>query len=254
MKKIFWILILFFSIGSSQLLSAQENSENENNKADDSWEFTVTPYVWMSDIKGNLSVMNENLPVDLSFTNDLLKNLKMGAMVHAEAKKNRISFMIDIFYAKLGKNAKLNDDQNDTYNIKLTLKETILEGGLGYTFAKTEGFSMDALIGLRYFDSNTNVKINSDKVDTDINFFDPYVGVRFQNKWNKWAIGGRADIGGFDIGSDHSYKINGIISYNFSKSFATSIGYQLYKPDYEEDNFKYNLANEGFIIGFTFGL
>jgi len=255
MKKISFIVILCISIISIQFVSAQQMAESETNKTDDGWRFTITPYLWMTNIKGDLTVVNQNVPVDLSFSEDLLSNLKMAGMVHAEAKKNRLSFMIDAFYAKLGVDKERTGFFNNTQKIKLRLKETLFEGGLGYSFAQTGTFSMDALIGLRYFDVNTNLKINDIVItDKDINFLDPYIGVRFINEWNKWAISGRADIGGFDIGSDHSYKINGLITYKFSKSFATSVGYQIYQPDYKEDNFEYNLANQGFILGFMFGL
>lgn len=249
-----FIVLFLISIGCMQFVSAQDSMETQSKNTDNSWKFTVTPYLWMTSIKGDLTVINQNIPVDLNFSEDVISNLKMAAMVHAEAKKNKLSFMLDIFYAKLGTDGQITGILNRTKNVKLRLKETMFEGGLGYTFAQTGGFSLDALVGLRYFNTNTNVKINDLEIaNKDINFLDPYVGVRFLNEWNTWAIGGRADIGGFDIGSDYSYKINGLITYKFTNSFATSIGYQLYKPNYKKDKFEYNLANEGFLLGFTFG-
>jgi len=254
MRTKFLFLLLLLNIGSLQFLSAQDNSETETS-TDTSWKFTVTPYLWMTNLKGDLTVINQNIPVDLSFSEDLLSNLKMAAMVHAEAKKNRLSFMIDVFYAKLGTDGQRTGILDNTKDVRLRLKETMFEGGLGYTFAQTGGFSIDALVGARYFNVNTNVQINEIVIaDKDINFLDPYVGVRFKNECHKWVLSGRADIGGFEMGSDHSYKINGLISYKFSKSFVTSVGYQLYKPDYQKDGFSYNIANEGFLLGFTFVL
>ena len=254
MKKLSICLIMLLTVCSTQFISAQENAESEINKINDGWQFAISPYLWMSNIKGDLIVVNQNVPVDVSFS-DVLSNLKMAGMLHAEAKKNKLTFMIDAFYAKLGVDKERTGFFNNTQKIKLRLKEILFEGGLGYTFAQTGGFSMDGLIGVRYFNVNTNLKFNDQVItDTDINFLDPYVGVRLIHERNKWIISGRADIGGFDIGSDHSYKVNGLVSYKFSKSFVTSVGYQLYKPDYQKDNFRYNLANEGFLLGFTFVL
>ena len=254
MKKLSICLIMLFTVCSTQFISAQENAESEINKINDGWQFAISPYLWMSNIKGDLIVVNQNVPVDVSFS-DVLSNLKMAGMLHAEAKKNKLTFMIDAFYAKLGVDKERTGFFNNTQKVKLRLKEILFEGGLGYTFAQTGGFSMDALVGLRYFNVNTNLKFNDQVItDTDINFLDPYVGVRLIHECNKWIISGRADIGGFDIGSDHSYKINGLVTYKFSKSFATSVGYQIYQPDYKEDNLEYNLANEGFLLGFTFVL
>lgn len=252
MKTFRFIALFLISIGCAQLVSAQNSPETE--KTDDSWKFTVTPYVWMTGIKGDLTVADQEVPVDLNFANDLLSNLKMAAMVHAEAKKNKLAIMLDIFYAKLGSDGHVTGPMNNIRNVRVRLKETMIEGGLGYTFAQTGGFSADALAGVRFFDTNTNVKIDDVEIaSTDFNFFDPYIGMRFLNDWTKWALRGRADIGGFGLGSEFSYKINGLISYKFTESLVASIGYQIYQPDYQEDLFKYNLANQGFLLGFTFG-
>lgn len=248
-----FIALLFISIGCTQFVSAQDSPETETKKADDSWKFTVTPYIWMSSIKGNLTVVDQDIPVDLNFAKDILSNLKMGAMVHAEAKKNKLSLMLDIFYAKLGRDEQVAGALGNIRDVRLRLKETMFEGGLGYTFAQTGGFSLDALVGARFFNVTTNVKIDDvEFANTKFNFLDPYVGVRFLNDWNKWAIGGRVDIGGFGLGSEYSYKINGLIHYKFKESLVSSIGYQIYKPKYQKDMFEYNLGTEGFLLGLTF--
>ena len=88
--------------------------------------------------------------------------------------------------------------------------------------------------------------------DRDINFLDPYIGVRLTNNWTKWSISSRAYRVGFDIGSEYSYKFNGLVTYKFSNSFATSVGCSLYKTKYKINSFQYNLAHEGFLLGFTF--
>ena len=97
------IALLLISIECTQFVSAQDSLEAATKKADDSWKYTVTPYIWLSSIEGNLTVADQDIPVDLNFAKDLLSKLKMGAIVHAEAKKNKLSLMLDIFYAKLGK-------------------------------------------------------------------------------------------------------------------------------------------------------
>ncbi|MDX5585964.1 MAG: hypothetical protein QNK20_13810 [Aureibaculum sp.] len=247
------IALLLISIGCTQFVSAQDSLEAATKKADDSWKYTVTPYIWLSSIEGNLTVADQDIPVDLNFAKDLLSKLKMGAMVHAEAKKNKLSLMLDIFYAKLGTDENVAGALGNIRDVRLRLKQTMFEGGLGYTFAQTGGFSLDALAGARFFNVTTNVQIDDIEIaNTKFNFLDPYVGMRFHNDWNKWAIGGRVDIGGFGLGSEYSYKINGLIHYKFKESLVASIGYQVYKPKYQEDMFEYNLGTEGFLLGLTF--
>jgi hypothetical protein len=254
-NKIVRSLVLFLiCIGCAQLVSAQNNMETNNDKTDNSWKFTVTPYAWLTGLNGNLTVLDQGVPVDLNFANDLLSNLKLAAMVHGEAKKNKFSFMVDAFYAKLGKDERVMGPSNNISDVRVRVKETLIEGGLGYTLAQTGRFSMDVLAGARFFDNSINVTIDDVEIPKlGFNFFDPYVGVRFVNDWNKWALRGRIDIGGFGLGSEYSYKFNGFVSYKFKETLVLSLGYQVFQPYYKEDLFEYKLANQGFLLGFTIG-
>ena len=111
---------------------------------------------------------------------------------------------------------------------------------------------MDALLGARFFNTTVNVDADNTEIANEkFNFLDPYVGVRFLTDWEKWALRGRADIGGFGLGSEYSYKLNGFVSYKFKETLVLSLGYQIYQPFYKEDLFEYKLANEGFLLGFT---
>lgn len=246
-KTVLFVLIFSLSfVGFSQ-------SETTSDKATDNWQFNVTPYLWMTGLKGEMTVLNKDVPVDLDFAGDILSNLKMAAMVHAEAKKGRFSIMLDVFYAKLGADGTLKQETIIERNLRVRLKQNMFEGGIGYTFAKTGGFSLDALVGARFFDVNTNTELNGVALSSrDFNFIEPYIGMRFQNNWEKWAVGGRIDAGGFGVGSEISYKYNLLVGYQFSELFGLNLGYQSYKPNYVDDLFVYNIASEGFLLGFNF--
>ena len=115
---------------------------------------------------------------------------------------------------------------------------------------------MDALLGVRYFDATTDLEFKGNDIllNKDFDFVEPYVGMRFKNNWDKWAVGGRFDVGGFGVGSEVSYKYNAHIAYQFTDLFGLTLGYQAYKPNYQEERFKYNVGNEGFLLGFIFNL
>lgn len=248
MKKIVLFIVIFCLPFSG--FSQTESTSTETNE---SWEFNVTPYLWMTGLSGEMTVLNKDVPVDLNFKGDILSNLKMAAMVHAEAKKGRFSIMLDVFYAKLGADGTLKAETITERNVRVRLKQNMFEGGIGYTFAKAGGFSLDALAGARFFDVNTNTELNDVALSSrDFNFIEPYVGMRFQNYWEKWAVGGRIDAGGFGVGSEISYKYNLFVGYQFSELFDLNLGYQSYKPNYVDDLFTYNIASEGFLLGFNF--
>ncbi len=99
-KQFFYLLLLCIPIvGFSQSETTQETQES-------SWEWNVTPNLWMMGMSGDISVLNQTVPLDISFK-DILKNLKMAAMIHTEAKNGKWSIMLDIVYAKLESSAEV---------------------------------------------------------------------------------------------------------------------------------------------------
>ena len=250
MKKIIVYIILFCIpfVGIAQ-------STKEKQVTDQSWNFSVTPYLWMTSLKGDMTVLRKDIPVDAKFNDDILSNLKMAAMLHAEAKHNRLSIMLDAFYAKLGADGQLQDKIDTDHSVRLRIKETIIEAGIGYSFVKVHGFTLDALAGVRFFNLKSETEFDENEISSrDFDFVDPYVGMRFQNVWNKWSIGARIDVAGFGTGSEISYKYNALAGYQFTDLFGLSLGYQAFKPDYQDTGFKYNIGNEGFLLGFIFKL
>jgi hypothetical protein len=232
MKKIFiYIVVLALPfVGFSQT-----EKSNEAKK----WEFNVTPYLWMTALDGDLTVLDQQKDVNVSF-DDVLADLKLAAMLHAEAKNGNWSIMLDAFYAKLKETGTVKGGAGEIIagdEIDATILQNIYELGLGYTFVKVNNFNMDVLFGGRYFSVDTKLEnTTKDRTigDVKIDFIDPYVGLRMANHWDKWAVGGRFDVGGFGVGSEISYKYNVMVGYKFSELFQLDLGYQSYRPDYIE--------------------
>lgn len=248
MKKTLLYIIIFCIpiLGYSQ---TEKTSEVERSE----WNFAITPYIWMCSLKGDLTVLRQEIPVDLEFTDEVISNLKMAGMLHAEADYKNWSIMLDASYANLDAQGQLKDLVIIDHSVYLKLKQTILEGGFGYSFVKIHEFSLDVLAGVRYFNVNIDIDFDENELlSKDFNFVEPYIGLRFQKDWNKWAIGGRFDVGGFGAGSEFSYKYNGLVAYQFTDLFGLTLGYQGYKPDYQEQFFNYKIANQGFLLGFIF--
>ena len=244
MKK---VLLIILACCIPFIGSSQEEQDHPNK-----WEWDVTPYLWAVGMKGDLSIGNETADVDMGLS-DIMKNLKLAGMLHAEAKKGNWSIMTDVFYAKLSQEA-INDGIIREHDTKVTIQQTFIELGGGYTFVEVNSFNLDVIFGARYFDLNIGVDENNNEIiNLDENFIDPYVGLRFANSWNKFKLAGRIDVGGFNVGSEVSYKYNLIAGYQFSKLFALELGYQAYNPLYDNGkNLVYDLSSEGFLIGGNF--
>jgi hypothetical protein len=87
-------------------------------------------------------------------------------------------------------------------------------------------------------------------VSADKDWLDPFIGVRAQ--WNlseKWYLAGQSDIGGFSVGSDLSWSVQGTVGYAFTPSVSLEAGYRYLDTDYSSGNFTYDVAQAGALIG-----
>jgi hypothetical protein len=84
----------------------------------------------------------------------------------------------------------------------------------------------------------------------DKDWVDPIFGARAQ--WNisdKWYLAGKSDIGGFGVGSDLAWAVQGTVGYNFTKKVSSEIGYRYLQTDYEDGAFTYDIAEHGLYLG-----
>jgi hypothetical protein len=245
-KLLYLFLLCIPFLGFSQSETIQETQKS-------SWEFNVTPYLWMTGMSGDISILDQTTPVDASFS-DVLKNLEIAAMVHAEAKKGKWSIMLDYVYANIENTGNVQGLLNER-KVTGTIKQNIFELGFAYKFVEVNSFTLEALAGGRYFDIKLNLDFeNIESINKGFDFLDPYVGVRFANQCHKFSLKGRIDIGGFGAGSEVSYKYNIFTEYKFSELFQLQLGYQSLTPKYENNNFEYNVTSAGFVLGFNFSL
>lgn len=79
---------------------------------------------------------------------------------------------------------------------------------------------------------------------------DPIIGVRAQWNFNeKWFLAGKSDVGGFGVGSDMAWTVQGTVGYNFTESVSAELGYRYFDTDYSDGDFSYDLAEHGLFMG-----
>ena len=246
MKKI----ILLISVCCLSYVSYSQDHLDKDDETSSVWQVDVTPYLWYAGVSADISFMNQLVPVEAKFK-DVLESLKMGAMLHAEAKKGDWFVMGDLFYIKIAKEGSIDKLSLDT---RLEIKQTIAELALGYNLINAQDWLLiDGFAGFRYFSIVNNIDAGSQNLlDKTINATDPFLGVRFRTISDKWINSARIDVGGFGIGSEISWKANLIIGYKFSDLFSLYVGLQGYGIDYEKDNFGLNSTLTGLATGFNF--
>jgi len=225
-------------------------AQNSDPAPDSKWKVALTPYLWFAGASADIGFRDQTIPVEAEFK-DVLENLKMGFLMHAEATNGQWIVMGDIVYMKIVKEGSID---LPSLSPELTLKQTIGELAGGYTLLNSnDRFFIDGFAGIRYFEVDNAIDTgNRVLLDRTINTTDPILGLRLRTTSEKWQGSLRADIGGFGIGSELSWKSNLLAGYRFSELFTLYGGFQVYGLDYEKEDFSLNVTSAGFALGFGF--
>jgi hypothetical protein len=227
--------------------------------SEDKWRFLVEPYLMFPYISGDIGIENlKEVQVDAD-PSDILNNLHMAAMLYLEAKNNEWAITSDLVYMNLQK------DVTPTRLIRsgtVTLKQTIWElAGLYRVLPYLEvGIGGRLNVLTTDLDAERNVLPEGSEELTghhSVTFFDPILITRLTYNINgEWLFQFRGDLGGFGVGSDFTWQLQGYAGYRFSELFQLSAGYRILSTDYDtgdyEDQFIFNVNEFGPVIRFGF--
>jgi len=86
-------------------------------------------------------------------------------------------------------------------------------------------------------------------------WFDPYVGLRARYNFNRtYYTAVRGEIGGFGVGADLMWEVEGVIGINLTRSIFTEIGYRALGGNYENNDLRFDVVMHGpqITTGITF--
>ena len=158
-QKILYLVPITFAIHAA---SAQGNTDvSPIPKVSNEWRFEVTPYVWLTGVKGTMN-LNIGLAKQADYSySDVLSNLKSGAIIAAEAHKGNWGIMGDLVSATLQNSGSIPVAGGAaTVADKITVQQTILTGAFTYTLANTKDAYADALLGVRAIDVTATLSGN----------------------------------------------------------------------------------------------
>ena len=86
----------------------------------------------------------------------------------------------------------------------------------------------------------------SQTLSKDDYWFDPYVGLRGRYNFNKtYYTAVRGEIGGFGVGADLMWEVEGVIGINLTRSIFTEIGYRALGGNFEDRDFRFDVVMHG---------
>jgi hypothetical protein len=80
----------------------------------------------------------------------------------------------------------------------------------------------------------------------DDGWFDPYIGLRARYNLSKaFYLTGKADVGGFGVGSDITTEVSGAFGCQITRNIFSEIGYRYLYTDYDSDGLLYRVSTHG---------
>lgn len=219
------------------------------------WQFSASPYLWMSGMKGDMGVVEQVEPVavDLSFI-DILGALKFALMGTFDARNGRFVATVDALYLSMGTSKNIDIREEDFLDVELKSKTFVSTLAAGYRAVDQGPLSLDVLAGVRITSMKTSLDLagpqrsfSGSKTET---WLDPIVAIRFQAPLGeRWAVRTYGDIGGFGVASDLTWQLQGIVEYELSNRWSLYAGWRHVDVDFHNNGFVFDAAMDGPVLG-----
>ncbi len=205
--------------------------------ADDGWEWSITPYGWLSDISEDLlidgSVVGGN---DLSVS-DVLDKLEGSLMLHVEGMGERWGVFGEIFYVDIR-----DEEVVDLLTIDAEIEETTLELGVVWRASSSDDRAFDVLLGVRQFQVDERYTFT----EGDDEPVDALLGARYLRTFgDRWLVSASGDFSFGDSDLFWTAELLGGWRYGNRKEHAVLFGYRHREMEYKKDAFEVERTYSG---------
>jgi opacity protein-like surface antigen len=272
-----WILqrvprIITTVLVTVMLLTCATVAKAAEEKQDDGWRFTITPFIWLPSISGSMKL---DPPPGFGSgkvntgPDNYLENLDFAGMLDLQVQKGRWTLLADIIYVDFSGNdtakfpGALPGSGGWTVAADWDLQALLLEFAGAYSVFRNEYLNFDLLAGVRYAGVDGKVDldiigpppafVSSQTFSKTESFVDPIVG--FKGKFElgkKWYLPYYFDIGGFSVDSDVTLQAFAGIGYRFCDWFSMLLGYRYLYYDFGDSKLVKDLNLYGGALGFSF--
>jgi hypothetical protein len=221
-------------------------AEPDSAAAPSGWRYTVSPYVWVATITGDVGADGAQGSTDSDYSFWALENLKGYLSAHFDARGAKWGWFADALYVDYG-----DDFTRPNLTTSLGVTGEIYE--LGAVFALTKDFGFAVVAGARDVDLKVAVDLNPGP-DGALRraIVDPFVGVEYSHPIGKrWSVDARADYGGFNLESKSQAHVLAAFGYRFSDRLTAFGGYRYLKIDFESTREVLRLTAAGPAFGFS---
>ncbi len=222
--------------------------------ADDDWRWSITPYIWGSDIQADVRFpAGQEISGEVQF-DDILDKLDIGAQVHAEGHRGKWGLFVDATYFSMSDDGVRGPIATDG-EIDMEMYEfagVFTPGGAAGPFSVFAGariveLSLDLTFSGGF--PNSPIERSADKSFTDF-----MVGARYVYPISdRWLVNLRGDVGGGD--TESSWNALAVVGWRFGSDLDHSVlfGWRHMEVEVKNEGVQNDLTMDGPIAGVYFG-
>ena len=243
---------LLFGCAAAQA-SAQETQAAASGKE---WEFSTLGYAWLATAHGETDVIGPAEPVglDLSF-GDVLKAFKFAFMGAAEVQHDRFVALGDFTFIHLEADRGIDIREADFLDAELDSRTAEITLLAGYRVAHKGPVTVDLLAGgrINFFKTTLQLEGPNRSAEGSVKqtWIDPLVAARVGAPLGgKWSMALYGDLGGIVTGSDVTWQTVGTVEYQLKPKMSIGGGYRIFKVNFDEGDFLYDVTQRGPVLTF----
>ena len=219
----------------------------------DGWRWSITPYLWGSEIDTDVRFPGGQEIGGTTKFNDILDKLDFGGMLHFEGQRGAWGMFVDATYLALS-----DDTTQGPISVASELDTGLYEFAATYTPGGTSG-AFTAFAGARITDLSLEMTFSGPgplgpiRRATDKSYTDFMVGGRYTHLFNdRWLFNVRADIGAGD--TESSWNALAGFGWRFGGDLdkALLLGWRHMELEVEEGGRETDVTFDGPIAGVWF--
>ena len=209
------------------------------------WKNTAELYFLGGAMSGTAVAGPVEAQMNLS-ASQLLENLQFGAMLNYRGEAEKFAVTADVIFIGLGAS-----QESTLQTTKVDVDEWIAQAHGSWRVTP----AFEAIAGLRFTSVSgtavvTPVRGSVQSAGFSKSWLDPIVGVRAKAPVGKgWSLEGYGDIGGFGVGCDLTWMLQGRVNWQISRVVGVGLGYRALYQDYGSgsaaDVFKWKVTIQG---------
>lgn len=225
--------------------------------AAESWQWSITPYIWATDISEDLIVDGEVIGGDDTEFSDLVDVIDTSLLLRFEGTRDRWGLFADVNQVELSDS---ETGELGVVRLDVEIEETVGEVGAIYRPGGRSG-RFDLLFGARmlWIDERYTFQLGAPEilrlVRVDATYVDALIGARYQIPLSeRWAISLRGDVSFGD--TDLVWTAQGLVGWTFGAKRGSAVfaGYRYRSMDYTKaDVVEVEKTLSGFGVGVTIG-